>query len=85
MAGPGSQPGLLFVTGFLGIVGRSPFAHGIAPVGTGFVLPLHCPRIVYAFVIGTVWFAEMPGIRGIAGAGALVASGPLLPKQAGRG
>ena len=76
--------GLLFVTGFLGIVGQSAFTHGIALGETGFVLPIDYLRIVYAFVIGIVWFAEMPGIRGIAGAGVIVASSLLLLKEAGR-
>ena len=76
--------GLLFVTGFLGIVGQSLFTHGIALGETGFVLPIDYLRIVYAFVIGIVWFAEMPGIRGIAGAGVIVASSLLLLKEAGR-
>ena len=76
--------GFLFVTGFLGIVGQSLFAHGIALGETGFVLPFDYLRIVYAFVVGIVWSAEMPGIWGIAGAGVIVASSLLLLKEAGR-
>ena len=75
---------LLFCTGLLGIVGQSLFTHGIGLGETGFVLPFDYLRIIYAFVIGMIWFAEIPDVWGVAGAGVIVAASLLLLKGEGR-
>ena len=80
-----AQFGLLFLTGFLGIVGQSLFTHGIGLGETSFVLPFDYLRIVYAFVIGIIWFAELPDFWGVAGAAIIVASSLYLLKGEGRG
>ena len=79
-----AQLGLLFLTGFLGIVGQSLFTHGIGLGETSFVLPFDYLRIVYAFVIGVIWFAELPDFWGVAGAAIIVASSLYLLKGEGR-
>ena len=75
---------LLFCTGLLGIVGQSLFTHGIGLGETGFVLPFDYLRILYAFAIGMIWFAEIPDVWGAAGAGVIVAASLLLLKGEGR-
>ncbi len=85
-----AEPGLLFLTGFLGIVGQSMFTHGIGLGETSFVLPFDYLRIVYAFLIGAVWFAEAPDIWGVTGAAVIIGSslylirGERLPDQTGK-
>lgn len=69
---------LLVLTGVLGIVGQSLFTHGIGLGETSFVLPFDYLRIVFAFVIGIVWFAEFPDIWGFAGAAVIVLSSVYL-------
>jgi drug/metabolite transporter (DMT)-like permease len=79
-----AELGLLFLTGFLGIVGQSLFTHGIGLGETSFVLPFDYLRIVYAFVIGMIWFAEVPDVWGATGATVIVASSLYLLKSEGR-
>ncbi len=59
---------LLILTGTLGIVGQGMFTHGVGLGETSFVMPFDYMRIVYAFLIGLVWFAEVPGLWSYAGA-----------------
>lgn len=70
--------GLLFLTGVVGIVGQSLFTHGIGLGETSFVLPFDYLRIVFAFVIGAVWFAESPDAWGLTGAAVIIASSLYL-------
>jgi drug/metabolite transporter (DMT)-like permease len=73
--------GLLFLSGFLGIVGQSLFTHGIGLGETNFVLPFDYLRIVYAFVIGMIWFVEIPDVWGVAGTTVIVLSSLYLLKS----
>ncbi len=75
-----AQLALLILTGILGIVGQSLFTHGIGLGETSFVLPFDYLRIVYAFAIGAIWFAEVPDMWGAAGATVIVASSLYLLK-----
>ena len=59
---------LLVLMGALGIAGQTMFTQGIATGETSFVLPFDYLRIVIAFVLGVVWFSEVPILRSIAGA-----------------
>jgi drug/metabolite transporter (DMT)-like permease len=75
-----AELGLLFLTGVLGIAGQSMFTHGIGLGETSFVLPFDYLRIVYAFAIGAIMFAEVPDIWGAVGATVIVASSLFLLK-----
>jgi drug/metabolite transporter (DMT)-like permease len=79
-----SEFGMLFLAGFLGIVGQSLFTHGIGLGETNFVLPFDYLRIVYAFVFGVIWFAEIPDIWGIGGTAVIILSSLYLLKSEGR-
>ena len=59
---------LLVLTGSLGIAGQAMFTHGVGLGETSFVIPFDYMRIVYAFIIGIIWFSEMPGFWSYAGA-----------------
>mgnify|MGYP001181769927 CR=1 FL=1 len=59
---------LLVLTGSLGIAGQAMFTHGIGLGETSFVVPFDYMRIVYAFIIGIIWFSEIPGFWSYAGA-----------------
>lgn len=69
---------LLFVAGVLGIVGQGLFTHGIRLGETSFVMPFDYMRIVYSFLLGFLFFAEVPGIWSLLGAGVIVASSLYL-------
>ncbi len=76
--------GFLFLIGLFGIAGQSLFTHGIGLCETSFVLPFDYLRIVYAFVLGAIWFAEIPDIWGASGAAVIVASSLWLLKGESR-
>lgn len=73
-----TELGLLALTGVLGIVGQSLFTHGIGLGETSFVLPFDYLRIVYAFVFGSIWFAEFPDLWGFVGAAVIIGSSLYL-------
>ncbi|MDX1485934.1 MAG: DMT family transporter [Alphaproteobacteria bacterium] len=72
--------GLLFLTGALSILGQGLFTHGIGLGETSFVMPFDYLRIVYSFLLGIVWFAEVPGFWSIAGAAVIVATSLYLAR-----
>lgn len=69
---------LLILAGTLGVVGQTMFTRGIAVGDTSFVLPFDYLRIVFAFVMGVIWFAEVPVLWSIAGAATIVLSSIYL-------
>lgn len=69
---------LLVLTGALGIIGQSMFTHGVGLGDTSFVMPFDYLRIVYAFGIGIVFFAELPALWSITGAAVIIASSIYL-------
>lgn len=73
-----TELGLLILTGALGIVGQSMFTHGVGLGETSFVMPFDYLRIVYSFILGMIWFAEVPGFWSFAGAAVIVASSVYL-------
>jgi len=74
---------LLVLCGGLGIVGQGLFTHGVGLGETSFVMPFDYLRIVYSFVIGFVWFAEVPGFWSFAGAAVIIASSLYLLRTQG--
>jgi drug/metabolite transporter (DMT)-like permease len=73
-----AQWALLALTGTLSIVGQGMFTHGIGLGETSFVMPFDYLRIVYSFILGMVWFAEVPGIWSFAGATVIVGASLYL-------
>ncbi len=65
---------LLILTGALGMLGQSLFTHGIGTGETSFVLPFDYLRILYAFILGVIWFAEIPLAWSFAGAATIIIS-----------
>lgn len=76
---------LLALTGTLGIIGQSMFTHGVKLGDTSFVMPFDYLRIVYSFIIGFVFFAELPGAWSFAGAAVIIASSVYLVRTENRG
>ncbi|MGB5082459.1 MAG: DMT family transporter [Burkholderiales bacterium] len=74
---------LLVLCGALGIVGQSLFTHGVGLGETSFVMPFDYLRIVYSFILGFVWFAEVPGFWSFAGAAVIIASSLYLLRSQG--
>ena len=72
------QLGLLILTGALGIIGQGLFTHGVGLGDTSFVMPFDYIRIVYSFILGISWFAEVPGIWSYAGAAVIIGSSIYL-------
>lgn len=72
---------LLALTGTLGIIGQSMFTHGVGLGDTSFVMPFDYLRIVYAFAIGVIFFAELPGIWSFAGAAVIIGSSVYLVRS----
>lgn len=70
--------GLLVLTGTLGIIGQGMFSHGVGLGETSFVMPFDYMRIVYGFLLGVIWFAEVPGILSFAGAGIIISTSVYL-------
>ncbi len=75
---------LLVVTGALGILGQSMFTHGVGLGDTSFVMPFDYLRIVYSFVIGILFFAEIPGTWSLAGAAVIIVSSIYLVRAEAR-
>ena len=75
---------LLILTGALGIVGQGLFTHGVGLGETSFVMPFDYMRIVYSFILGLIWFAEVPGIWSYIGATIIVASSLYLLRAEGK-
>ncbi|MBD21888.1 MAG: hypothetical protein CMM37_12705 [Rhodospirillaceae bacterium] len=69
---------LLIITGTLGIIGQGLFTHGIGLGDTTFVMPFDYMRIVYAFLIGILWFAETPGWWSYCGSAIIIVSSLYL-------
>jgi drug/metabolite transporter (DMT)-like permease len=69
---------LLLLTGTLSIVGQGMFTHGIGMGETSFIMPFDYLRIVYSFILGMVWFAEVPGLWSFAGAAVIIATSLYL-------
>ncbi|MBT5049993.1 MAG: DMT family transporter [Rhodospirillaceae bacterium] len=69
---------LLILTGTLGIVGQGIFSHGIGLGETSYVMPFDYLRIVYSFILGIIWFAEVPGLWSFAGAAVIIGSSIYL-------
>ena len=69
---------LLALTGTLGILGQGLFTHGIGLGETSFVMPFDYMRIVYAFVLGIIWFSETPGWWSYGGAAIIIGSSVYL-------
>ncbi|MDC0033576.1 DMT family transporter [Alphaproteobacteria bacterium] len=76
--------GLLILTGVLGIVGQGMFSHGVGLGETSFVMPFDYMRIVYGFVLGIIWFAEIPGIWSFAGASVIIGTSIFLLRTENR-
>ena len=66
------------LTGALGILGQGMFTHGVGLGETSFVMPFDYMRIVYAFILGILWFGEVPGIWSFAGAGVIIGASVYL-------
>ena len=75
---------LLVLTGTLGIVGQGLFTHGVGLGDTSFVMPFDYMRIVYSFILGIIWFAEIPGLLSYIGAAVIVASSVYLLRVEGK-
>lgn len=69
---------LLVICGALGTIGQSLFTHGIGLGETSFVMPFDYLRIVFSFIVGFIWFSEIPGIWSFAGAAVIIASSLYL-------
>lgn len=69
---------LLALTGAFGIAGQAIFTHGITLGETSFLMPFDYLRIVYSFILGLVWFGEVPGFWSYAGAAVIIASSIYL-------
>lgn len=69
---------LLVLCGVLGTIGQSLFTHGIGLGETSFVMPFDYLRIVFSFIMGFIWFAEIPGIWSFAGAAVIITSSLYL-------
>ena len=69
---------ILVLMGALGVFGQSLFTHGIGLGDTSYVLPFDYLRIVFAFAIGIVWFAEIPGKWSYTGAAIIIVSSYYL-------
>lgn len=78
------QLGLLIFTGAIGILGQGMFTHGIALGETSFVMPFDYLRIVYSFILGMWWFAEVPGVWSFAGAAVIIGSSIYLLRAESR-
>lgn len=74
----GTEWALLILTGTLGIIGQGLFTHGIGLGETSFVMPFDYLRIVYSFLLGVIWFTEMPGLWSFAGAAVIIGSSVYL-------
>ena len=75
-----TEMALLIITGALGIIGQGMFTHGVGLGETSFVMPFDYMRIVYAFLIGLMWFSEIPGLWSYIGAVIIIASSLYLLK-----
>ncbi|MFT5438541.1 MAG: drug/metabolite transporter (DMT)-like permease [Alphaproteobacteria bacterium] len=75
---------LLILTGTLGIVGQGLFTHGVGLGETSFVMPFDYMRIVYSFILGLIWFAEVPGLWSYIGATIIVVSSLYLLRKEGK-
>ena len=75
-----TEMALLIITGTLGIIGQGMFTHGVGLGETSFVMPFDYMRIVYAFLIGLMWFSEIPGLWSYIGAVIIIASSLYLLK-----
>ena len=75
---------LLILTGVLGIIGQGLFTHGVGLGDTSFVMPFDYLRIVYSFVLGMIWFAEVPGFWSFAGAAVIIGSSVYLLRTESR-
>ena len=73
--------GLLVLTGTLGIIGQSMFTHGVGLGETSFVMPFDYLRLVYAFAIGVIFFAELPGAWSFIGAAVIIATSVYLVRS----
>ena len=69
---------LLLLTGTLSIFGQGMFTHGVGMGETSFIMPFDYLRIVYSFILGMVWFAEVPGLWSFAGAAVIVGTSLYL-------
>lgn len=72
---------LLALTGTLGIIGQSMFTHGVGLGDTSFVMPFDYLRIVYAFAIGVIFFAELPDAWSFIGASVIIGSSIYLVRS----
>ncbi len=73
-----TELGLLVLTGALGILGQGLFTHGVGLGETSFVMPFDYMRIVYSFILGILWFSEVPGIWSYIGAAVIIGSSLYL-------
>jgi drug/metabolite transporter (DMT)-like permease len=62
----------------IGITGQSLFTHGLGLGETTFVMPFDYIRIVYSFIIGIIWFGEIPGLWSYLGSAIIVLSSLYL-------
>ncbi|MDP6426946.1 MAG: DMT family transporter [Rhodospirillales bacterium] len=69
---------ILMLMGALGVFGQTLFTHGIGLGETSFVLPFDYLRIVFAFAIGLIWFAEFPPGWSYLGAAIIIVSSYYL-------
>ena len=77
--------GILGLMGGLGVLGQTLFTQGIGLGETSFVLPFDYLRIVFAFAIGLIWFAEVPSVWSFIGAAIIIVSSfYLLRTERGR-
>lgn len=75
---------LLVLAGVCGLLGQGIFTHGIGLGETSFLMPFDYLRIVYSFLIGILWFAEIPQPWSIAGAVVIFASSLYLLRTESR-
>ena len=79
-----TELGLLVLTGALGIIGQGIFSHGIGLGETSYVMPFDYLRIVYSFILGIIWFSEVPGLWSFAGAAVIIGSSIYLLRSESR-
>ncbi|MDH5748112.1 MAG: DMT family transporter [Rhodospirillales bacterium] len=75
---------LLILTGTLGIIGQGLFTHGVGLGEISFVIPFDYLRIVYSFLLGIIWFTEVPGFWSFSGAAVIIGSSVYLLRTENR-
>ena len=70
--------------GVFGYLAHACIIRSFATADASFVMPFDYMRIVYAFILGLVWFSENPGIWSFAGAGVIIGTSVYLLRTENR-